>query len=109
MTYVIALPCVDVKDKSCIEECPVDCIYEGDRMMYINLTSVLIAALANQYVRSKRSITKTMSPHNGTNTKKLMLSSLMNSDRQEAPAKLGQSQRIIPNFSKFRRSLRANN
>ncbi|NBY51578.1 MAG: ferredoxin family protein [Actinobacteria bacterium] len=35
MTYVIALPCVDVKDKSCIEECPVDCIYEGDRMMYI--------------------------------------------------------------------------
>lgn len=35
VTYVIALPCVDVKDKSCIEECPVDCIYEGDRMMYI--------------------------------------------------------------------------
>ena len=27
MTYVIALPCVDVKDKSCIEECPVDCIH----------------------------------------------------------------------------------
>ena len=35
VTYVIALPCVDVKDKACIEECPVDCIYEGDRMMYI--------------------------------------------------------------------------
>ena len=35
MTYVIALPCVDLKDKACIEECPVDCIYEGDRMMYI--------------------------------------------------------------------------
>ena len=35
MTYVIALPCVDVKDKSCIEECPVDCIYEGERMLYI--------------------------------------------------------------------------
>lgn len=35
MTYIIALPCVDVMDKSCIEECPVDCIYEGDRMMYI--------------------------------------------------------------------------
>ncbi|MDQ1594161.1 MAG: hypothetical protein QOH40_717, partial [Arthrobacter pascens] len=27
MTYVIAQPCVDVKDKACIEECPVDCIY----------------------------------------------------------------------------------
>lgn len=36
MTYVIALPCVDLKDKACVEECPVDCIYEGDRMMYIN-------------------------------------------------------------------------
>lgn len=35
MTYIIAQPCVDVKDKSCIEECPVDCIYEGDRMLYI--------------------------------------------------------------------------
>ena len=36
MTYVIALPCVDVKDKACIEECPVDCIYEGERMLYIH-------------------------------------------------------------------------
>jgi ferredoxin len=35
VTYVIAQPCVDVKDKSCIEECPVDCIYEGNRMLYI--------------------------------------------------------------------------
>ncbi|MDX1621323.1 MAG: ferredoxin, partial [Nitriliruptorales bacterium] len=29
MTYVIAEPCIDVKDKACVEECPVDCIYEG--------------------------------------------------------------------------------
>jgi NAD-dependent dihydropyrimidine dehydrogenase PreA subunit len=36
MTYVIALPCVDVKDKACVEECPVDCIYEGDRMLYVH-------------------------------------------------------------------------
>ena len=36
MTYVIALPCVDVKDKACIDECPVDCIYEGERMLYIH-------------------------------------------------------------------------
>ncbi|MEY5146741.1 MAG: hypothetical protein RL224_1055 [Actinomycetota bacterium] len=36
LTYVIALPCVDVKDKACIDECPVDCIYEGDRMLYIH-------------------------------------------------------------------------
>jgi NAD-dependent dihydropyrimidine dehydrogenase PreA subunit len=36
VTYIIALPCVDLKDKACVEECPVDCIYEGDRMMYIH-------------------------------------------------------------------------
>ncbi len=36
MTYVIAEPCVDVLDRACVEECPVDCIYEGDRMLYIH-------------------------------------------------------------------------
>ncbi|NEA68844.1 ferredoxin [Streptomyces sp. SID12488] len=35
MAYVIAQPCVDVKDKACIDECPVDCIYEGPRKLYI--------------------------------------------------------------------------
>jgi len=36
VTYTIAEPCVDVKDKACIEECPVDCIYEGVRSLYIH-------------------------------------------------------------------------
>ncbi|GAB3291277.1 ferredoxin [Parasphingorhabdus pacifica] len=36
MTYVITEPCVDVLDRSCIDECPVDCIYEGQRMLYIH-------------------------------------------------------------------------
>src|SRR5438132_8818766 len=36
MPYVIAAACIDVTDKSCIDECPVDCIYEGDRKMYIS-------------------------------------------------------------------------
>ncbi|MCB0941273.1 MAG: ferredoxin family protein [Mycobacterium sp.] len=36
MAYVISSACVDVKHKSCAAECPVDCIYEGDRTMYIN-------------------------------------------------------------------------
>ena len=35
MTYVIAQPCVDVKDRACVDECPVDCIYEGKRMLYV--------------------------------------------------------------------------
>ena len=36
MPYVIASPCIDVNDKACVDECPVDCIYEGDRKSYIN-------------------------------------------------------------------------
>ena len=36
MPYVIAGHCLDVMDTSCTEECPVDCIYEGDRKLYIN-------------------------------------------------------------------------
>src|ERR1700678_1331880 len=36
MTYVIGAPCVDVMDKSCVDVCPVDCIYLGGRIMYIH-------------------------------------------------------------------------
>ena len=36
MTYVIGQPCVDIKDRACVDECPVDCIYEGARMLYIH-------------------------------------------------------------------------
>ena len=36
MAYVVTDACIDVQDRSCIEECPVDCIYPGPRMMYIN-------------------------------------------------------------------------
>ena len=36
VTYVIGAPCIDVKDRACVDECPVDCIYEGERSLYIN-------------------------------------------------------------------------
>lgn len=36
MTYVIGPQCIDELDRSCIEVCPVDCIYVGDRKSYIN-------------------------------------------------------------------------
>ena len=35
MTYTICESCIDVKDRACVDECPVDCIYEGGRMLYI--------------------------------------------------------------------------
>ncbi len=30
MTYVITEPCIGVKDASCVEVCPVDCIHSDD-------------------------------------------------------------------------------
>ena len=36
VTYVIAEPCIDVVDRACVDECPVDCIYEGERALYIH-------------------------------------------------------------------------
>ena len=38
--YIIAQPCIDVKDKSCVDVCPVDCIHpidgEGVLHLYID-------------------------------------------------------------------------
>jgi ferredoxin len=38
MTHVIAQPCINVKDKACVDVCPVDCIHgaETDPQLYIN-------------------------------------------------------------------------
>jgi len=38
MAFVITAPCIDVKDKACVEVCPVDCILgdEEDRVLYID-------------------------------------------------------------------------
>jgi NAD-dependent dihydropyrimidine dehydrogenase PreA subunit len=36
MAFVIAEPCVDVHDRGCVDECPVDCIYDGLRKSYIH-------------------------------------------------------------------------
>ncbi|MCY4259715.1 MAG: ferredoxin family protein [Rhodobacteraceae bacterium] len=41
MTLVILSPCIDVKDGSCTAVCPVDCIYEGERMYYIHPTECI--------------------------------------------------------------------
>ena len=36
MTYVIGEPCIDVKDRSCVDVCPVDYIHEVRRMLVID-------------------------------------------------------------------------
>ena len=34
--YVVTSACFDCKYTDCVEVCPVDCFYEGERMLYIN-------------------------------------------------------------------------
>ena len=36
MTYIIAEPCIDIKDLSCVDVCPVDCIHVYDRILVID-------------------------------------------------------------------------
>ena len=36
MAYIITEPCIGTKDASCVEVCPVDCIYEASDQFYIH-------------------------------------------------------------------------
>lgn len=36
MAYVIAEPCIGVKDGACVAVCPVNCIYDGPDQLYIH-------------------------------------------------------------------------
>ena len=36
MPFVITEPCIGVKDRSCVEVCPVDCIFDGGDQYFID-------------------------------------------------------------------------
>ena len=36
LTFVIVAPCIGEKNASCVDVCPVSCIYVTDNMYYIN-------------------------------------------------------------------------
>jgi ferredoxin len=36
MPYVITEACIGVKDRACVDVCPVTCIYEGEDQLYIH-------------------------------------------------------------------------
>jgi ferredoxin len=36
MPYVITEACISVKDRACVDVCPVDCIYEGEEQLFIH-------------------------------------------------------------------------
>lgn len=45
MAHVITDACVDVMDRTCVACCPVDCIYEGLRTLYIQPDECINCAL----------------------------------------------------------------
>ena len=81
MPYVITEACINTKDKSCVDVCPVDCIYEGPEMLYIQpdecidcgacepecpVTAIFpeedVPANMRQYVQINRDVFKSANP-----------------------------------------------
>ncbi len=58
MPYVITEACIDLMDRSCVRECPVDCIYEGERQLYVNPLECIDCGACELRARTKRSCTK---------------------------------------------------
>ena len=42
MPHVICEPCIGVKDRSCQEVCPVECIYDAGEQLYIHPDEVAV-------------------------------------------------------------------
>lgn len=45
MTYVVTDACINCKYQDCIEVCPVDCFYEGENMIVINIEECIDCAV----------------------------------------------------------------
>jgi NAD-dependent dihydropyrimidine dehydrogenase PreA subunit len=45
MAYIIAEPCLGTKDTACVEVCPVDCIYDAGKILYIHPEECINCAL----------------------------------------------------------------
>ena len=66
MTYIIAEPCIGVKDLACVEVCPSTVstppMVKGEDMLYIDPDECIDCAHASPSVRSRRSSKSQRSP-----------------------------------------------
>src|SRR5215469_11916202 len=81
MPYVITEACIGVKDKACVDVCPVDCIYEGEQQLFIHpeecidcgacepecpVTAIFpeedVPAASKQYVQINKDVFKSATP-----------------------------------------------
>jgi len=56
VTYIIAEPCIDIKDRSCVDVCPVDCIHEYDRILVIDPEECIDCFAAGEEVVTRRGL-----------------------------------------------------
>jgi len=71
MTYIIAEPCIDVKDTACVDVCPVDCIHptktrlknlKKKKKLYIDPEECIDCGLVSRSAPSKRSFEEAATP-----------------------------------------------
>ena len=65
MTHVVAEPCFACKYTDCVVVCPVECFYEGEKMLYIHRMNASIVRLAFPNAQWKRFSMKTTYLRNG--------------------------------------------
>ena len=51
MPYIITEACIGVKDKACVDVCPVDCIYEGPDQLFIHPDECIDCGRASRNAR----------------------------------------------------------
>ena len=56
MTYIIAEPCIDIKDRSCVDVCPVDCIHEFERILVIDPEECIDCFAPDERLLTRRGI-----------------------------------------------------
>ncbi len=68
VTYVISQPCVDVKDRACVDECPSTASTRASGCSTSTPTSASTAVRASRSARSRRSSTRTTRRRSGRTT-----------------------------------------
>lgn len=70
MTYVITEPCIGVKDASCVDVCPVDCIHstDDDQQYYINPETCIDCAACETVCPVNAIFFETTPPTSGSST-----------------------------------------
>jgi NAD-dependent dihydropyrimidine dehydrogenase PreA subunit len=56
VTYIIAEPCIDIKDLSCVDVCPVDCIHQADRILVIDPEECIDCFAPTEHLITERGV-----------------------------------------------------